>query len=109
MSMPTTVARWKMTSATRSSLQSPEDEGGIANDPGEGYNITITDPDGKRVNSNKIEAMLATAYAGGKRDLTLTGKGAPGAALMAGEYTVMLKKGSLEALRCSLLRVAPLT
>ena len=73
------------------------DEGGIANDPGEGYNITITDPDGKRVNSNKIEAMLATAYAGGKRDLTLTGKGAPGAALMAGEYTVMLKKGSLEA------------
>ena len=76
------------------------DDGGIANDPGEGYNITITDPDGKRVNSNKIEAMLAegeAGYAGGKRDLTLTGKGAPGAALMAGEYTVMLKKGSLEA------------
>ena len=73
------------------------DDGGIANDPGEGFNITITGPDGKRVNSNKIEAMLATAYAGGKRDLTLTGKGAPGAALMAGEYTVMLKKGSLEA------------
>ena len=73
------------------------DDGGIANDPGEGFNITITGPDGKRVNSNKIEAMLATAYAGGKRDLTLTGKGAPGAALMAGEYTIMLKKGSLEA------------
>ena len=76
------------------------DDGGIANDPGEGYNITITDPDGKRVNSNKIEAMLAegeAGYAGGKRDLTLTGKGATGAALMAGEYTVMLKKGSLEA------------
>ena len=73
------------------------DDGGIANDPGEGFNITITGPDSNRVNSNKIEAMLATAYAGGKRDLTLTGKGAPGAALMAGEYTVMLKKGSLEA------------
>ena len=54
------------------------DAGGIAGDPGSGFSITITDPDGKGVNSNKIEATLATTYAAGKRDLSVTGKGDAG-------------------------------
>ena len=71
------------------------DSGGIASDPGSGFSITITDSDGKRVNSDKMVATLGD-YAGGKRDVTVTGKGATGAALKAGEYTVKLKKGDLE-------------
>ena len=71
------------------------DSGGIANDPGMGFSITITDSDGNRVNSDKMVASLGD-YAGGKRDVTVTGKGTTGAALKAGEYTVKLKKGDLE-------------
>ena len=72
------------------------DSGGIANDPGMGFSITISDSEGNRVNSDKMVASLGD-YAGGKRDVTVTGKGATGAALKAGEYTVKLKKGDLEA------------
>ena len=71
------------------------DDGGIVSDPGASYVITITDPDGKGVNSNKIAAEVGD-YAGGKRVLTVTGKGSQSSPLAAGEYTVTLK-GSLEA------------
>ena len=71
------------------------DDGGIVSDPGASYVITITDPDGKGVNSNKIAAEIGD-YAGGKRVLTVTGKGSQSSPLAAGEYTVTLK-GSLEA------------
>ena len=73
-----------------------EDEGGIASDPGSGYNITITDPDGTRVNSDKIEAELG-AYTAGRSLLTVTGKGSQSAPLKAGVYTVKLTSGKLEA------------
>ena len=71
------------------------DDGGIVSDPGASYVITITDPDDKGVNSNKIAAEIGD-YAGGKRVLTVTGKGSQSSPLAAGEYTVTLK-GSLEA------------
>ncbi|MCY4670029.1 MAG: hypothetical protein OXC29_18835, partial [Rhodococcus sp.] len=69
--------------------------GNEADPPTVGVTITITGPDDKRVNANKI-AFTQPTKDGTKFYITLTGKGTKAAPLAGGEYTVNVKKGDLE-------------
>ena len=77
---------------------SAEDAGGNNATPPKSASVVITDPDGKRLGDERIEDKWPTAAsADGKRYLMLTGKGSTAAPLTAGEYTVKVTSGKLEA------------
>ena len=77
---------------------SAEDAGGNNATPPKSASVVITDPDGKRIGDERIEDDWPTAAsADGKRYLMLTGKGSTSAPLAAGEYTVKVTSGKLEA------------
>ena len=79
-------------------LVTAEDSGGNSTDPPSSASVVITDPDGKRVGDGQIKDTWPTAAAAdGKRYLMLTGMGSTSAPLAAGEYTVKVTSGNLEA------------
>lgn len=74
-----------------------EDASGNSVDPPtSGVAITITDPDGKRVQSTAIDHSQPTKSKG-KFYITLTGKGTSTSPLAAGNYTLKARSGKLEA------------
>ena len=79
-------------------LVSATDAGGNNATPPSSASVVITDPNGKRLGDDRIEDEWPTAAsADGKRYLMLTGKGSTSAPLAAGEYTVKVTSGKLEA------------
>ncbi len=75
------------------------DPSGIATTPpASGVSVTITDPDGDRVDRGRISPSREPAImsSGGKHFVTITGHGTPESPLAAGTYTVKVKSGSLE-------------
>ena len=79
-------------------LVTATDKGGNAASPPAALSITIADPDGTAVGSDKIDASQATQDKSGKWYITLTNKGGTSAAtaLKTGDYTLTAKSGSIE-------------
>ena len=70
--------------------------GNSATPPTGGVTIEITDPDGKRVNRDKIDFTQPTPD-GAKHFITLTGQGKAATPLKAGNYTLKATQGKLSS------------
>ena len=77
-------------------VTSTDASGNEVDPPTSGVAITITDPEGKRVQTTAV-AYTQPTKSKGKFYITLTGKGTAASPLAAGNYTLTAKSGKLEA------------
>ena len=80
----------------RLEVSAADASGNAVDPPTSGVAITITDPEGKRVQTSAISHSQPTKSKG-KFYITLTGKGTAGSPLAAGNYTLTARSGKLEA------------